>query len=129
MTGMGRAATLLILAAAALPVAAAPAAAQATDCSAAPTQLAANQCAAAGAAAADAELNRVWVKAYGAAKGRPFAPTLRDAQRAWIAYRDLACAAESGQYAGGSIVPLIQAQCLERLTRARADDLKLFLEN
>ncbi|MBP7001268.1 lysozyme inhibitor LprI family protein [Amaricoccus sp.] len=123
VTALGRGASVLVLAAMA-----APAAAQ-TDCSAAATQLAATDCAGAGADAADAELNRIWGQVWGSAKGRPWAQTLRDAQRAWIGYRDLACAAESGQYQGGSIAPMINASCLERLTRARIVDLQQFLEN
>lgn len=110
--------------------------AQTTDCSRAPTQREASRCAAAragagagaGARAADAALNAVWVKAFGAAKGGPAAEPLGAAQRAWIAYRDLACAAEADQRQGGSIAPMIRAACLERLTRARAADLKLFHE-
>lgn len=113
-------------AALALAALAGSAAAQTTDCSRAPTQREASRCAAAGAA--DAALNAVWVKAFGAAKGGPAAEPLGAAQRAWIAYRDLACAAEADQRQGGSIAPMIRAACLERLTRARAADLKLFHE-
>ncbi len=118
-----------MIAALALAALAGSAAAQTTDCSQAPTQMEASRCAAAGAAAADAELNAVWAKAFGAVKGGSAAEPLRAAQRAWIAYRDLACAAEADQYQGGSIAPMIRAACLERLTRARTADLKLFYEN
>lgn len=118
-----------MIAALALSLLAGPAAAQTTDCSRAPTQMEASRCAADGAAAADAELNAVWARAFAAVKGTPAAEPLRAAQRAWIPYRDLACAAEADLYQGGSIAPMIRAACLERLTRARTADLKPFYEN
>jgi uncharacterized protein YecT (DUF1311 family) len=110
-----------------------PAAAQPRDCSTAATQLDASTCARENWEAADADLNA----AYAAARDRmrqvdaglPEADrgaetALRDAQRAWIPFRDQACAAEGFLYRGGSIEPMIVALCLERLTRARTADLQ-----
>ena len=57
------------------------------------------------------------------------AAALRDAQRAWIAFRDRACEVEGMRYEGGSIQPMIVAGCLERLTRARSEDLRLLAED
>ena len=53
---------------------------------------------------------------------------LRDAQRAWITYRDLACAAESTLVRGGSMEPLMYYSCLERETRSRTESLRIFGE-
>lgn len=120
-----------MIAALALAIAAvaSPAGAQTTDCGAAPTQMEATRCADAAARAADVDLNAVWAKAVAAVRGTPAAAPLQQAQRAWISYRDLACGAEAARYEGGSIAPMIRASCIERLTRARAADLALLLEN
>ncbi len=87
---------------------------------------------------ADAELNRVYKRvrtilrstAYDAARsdGRTEAEALRDAQRAWIAYRDQACAMEGIHFRGGSMEPLLVAACLRRLTERRTQDLWLLVE-
>ncbi|MFK5997818.1 MAG: lysozyme inhibitor LprI family protein [Rhodobacterales bacterium] len=53
---------------------------------------------------------------------------LRDAQRAWITYRDKNCAVKILAYRGGSIVPLVWANCLEEMTRARSEELRRILE-
>ena len=100
-----------------------------TDCGAQSNQTAMNDCAAKAAKSADAELNAVWGKALAAVKGGPAAAPLRSAQRAWISYRDLACKAEAAANEGGTIAPMVASQCQERLTRARAADLELFLSN
>ena len=54
--------------------------------------------------------------------------TLRDAQRAWISFRDLSCQAEGQQYYGGSIRPLIENSCKESLTRQRTEQLRAAFE-
>jgi uncharacterized protein YecT (DUF1311 family) len=53
---------------------------------------------------------------------------LRDAQRAWITFRDAACRAEGYVYFGGSIRPLVVSNCLERMTRARTEELRTLAE-
>jgi uncharacterized protein YecT (DUF1311 family) len=53
---------------------------------------------------------------------------LRDAQRKWIAFRDAACSAEAMLAAGGTAQPMIGTLCMERLTRTRTEDLRLFGE-
>nr|WP_245218935.1 lysozyme inhibitor LprI family protein [Rubellimicrobium aerolatum] len=114
-----------------LALAAGPVAAQ--DCGARPTQAEMNACAAEAWRAADAELNRAYGQALEVARrmdargdGAP-ERTLREAQRAWVAFRDLACAAEAQPFQPGSITGLIAAGCLERLTRARTDDLAAYV--
>jgi uncharacterized protein YecT (DUF1311 family) len=109
--------------------------AQEVDCNNQVTQMDMNDCAAQAFEAADAELNR----AYGVAvdyarqldaetKGG-IEEQLRVAQRAWITYRDAACASEASQFEGGSIMPLIYSGCLERVTLARTNDLYAFTAN
>lgn len=54
------------------------------------------------------------------------AAKLRAAQRLWLPYRDAACAAEAFLFDGGSMQPMIQSECLARLTKARLQDLTAF---
>jgi uncharacterized protein YecT (DUF1311 family) len=49
---------------------------------------------------------------------------LADAQTAWQAYRKAACVSESDKYAGGTLAPVVDAQCTVRLTRVRAAELR-----
>jgi len=84
------------------------------------------ECSGAEAARWDARLNAAYAAimksdAWSAAtKG-----LLRDAQRAWIAYRDAACVAEGELTAeGGSMSRIIASGCLAELTEARAKALE-----
>lgn len=115
----------------------APAGARALDCSAPQTQNDMNQCAALMYQAADADLNLAYGLARDMARqldaaGGGNAPgaerRLRDAQRAWIAFRDLACETESLLAYGGTMQPMLRLSCLERLTRTRTEDLRYFGE-
>lgn len=107
--------------------------AQEINCNAPQTQLEINICSQRDFEAADKALNAEYAKArtymksidgnlpadtQGAAKG------LLEAQRAWITYRDLACAAESFVAKGGTMEPMVISECKTRLTRQRTDDLQ-----
>ena len=109
-----------------------PAQAQDANCTNPQTQLEMTQCAQQDWQATDADLNAAYKAAQvamaeidaslpdaeqGAATG------LRDGQRAWITYRDAACATEGYLSHGGSIEPMVVAYCLARLTKARAADV------
>ncbi|TPI44129.1 DUF1311 domain-containing protein [Mesorhizobium sp. B2-9-1] len=101
-----------------------PAARAATiDCAAAKTQADLATCTAANAASADAGLNAV----YKGLAGR-LAPAdlkrLRDAQRAWIAFRDKECAFRTQPYAGGSVYATLVETCKQDLTKARLAQLQ-----
>ena len=106
----------------------------AVDCSNTVTQLEMNACAEQDWMAADADLNA----AYGAAlavmqdldaalprSARGAEANLRKAQRAWITYRDAACAAEGYAMRGGSAEPLLIYGCRARLTAERTQNLIL----
>ena len=121
----------------ALGLLASPLAAQEVDCTNATTQMEMNFCAAQFYGYADEDLNFAYKLAmaqakemdkYIAADELPSATMLRDAQRAWITYRDLACAAESTLVRGGSMEPLMYYSCLERETRSRTESLRIFGE-
>lgn len=110
-----------------------PAFAQETDCKSPQTQLAMNICAQRDFEAADATLNTEYAKAREYMKSidgnlssqdKGAAKALLDAQRAWITYRDLACAADGFVVKGGSMEPMVFSECKTRLTRQRIEDLR-----
>ena len=72
---------------------------------------------------ADAELNSLYrdlmTKIDGQGKS-----ALRDAQRAWLKFRDTEGEFETRGSEGGSIHPMIVSQCLEDLTQQRERQLK-----
>ena len=90
------------------------------------TQMELNQCAGAELKQADAAMNA----AYGQLMERigPKAREgLRDAQKAWLPFRDKSCALEGLGSEGGSIRPMILAGCLAKLTAERTRALKGYL--
>lgn len=102
------------------------------DCANAVAQMEMTFCAERDWQAADADLNR----AYAAARGlmrqidanlprdqRGAEENLKEAQRAWITFRDKACAAEGYLMHGGSAEPMVIYGCMAHLTQQRAADL------
>jgi uncharacterized protein YecT (DUF1311 family) len=111
--------------------------AQELNCLNPQTQIEMTGCAAQEYEAADADLNLAYGLAMDMARRLdqglsadqvPAATILRDAQRAWIPFRDQACTAESLLARGGSLQNQLYYVCLERLTRHRTEDLRLFGE-
>ena len=49
---------------------------------------------------------------------------LKAAERAWIQYRDLHCDAARHQFAGGSMGPMVWADCMAETTEHRVVELK-----
>ena len=95
------------------------------DCANASSQMEMNQCAAKQLSAADAELNMIYKelvhKLDSAGQGY-----VRDAQRAWVTFRDKECIARAGgpQDQGGSIWPMVVAMCRTELTKDRIVQLE-----
>jgi len=88
-------------------------------------QMTMNMCASHRYSAADKTLNQQYrqLMAQQDAVGKQ---RLRDAQRAWISFRDKDCLANTGlREESGSIWPLLHYSCLERHTVQRSEDLKL----
>ena len=88
-------------------------------------QMTMNMCASHRYSAADKTLNQQYrqLMAQQDAVGKQ---RLRDAQRAWISFRDKDCLANTGlREESGSIWPLLHYSCLERHTSQRSEDLKL----
>ncbi|MEW5560108.1 lysozyme inhibitor LprI family protein [Enterobacter asburiae] len=101
-------------------------AALADDCGNAGNQIDINTCAANQLKAADGRLNN----AYGTAMKRAPQATkalLKTAQQKWIALRDADCALISSGTEGGSIQPMIHAQCLTDKTVERTAWLESLL--
>ena len=100
------------------------------------TQLDMNMCAEIEFERADAQLNAVWRDAIAAARvadreieqsdHRPTEEAkMREAQRAWLVFRDAQCTVEGYDEArGGSMEPMVNGQCLARLTRERIAQLR-----
>lgn len=115
---------------AALLLMSAPAAAQTLDCSdrSALPQMALSECAARDAQFWDGLLNNAYQQVI-AQLAPDREENLREAQRAWVTFRDLTCEMETARYEGGSIAPMIMQGCLARLTERRARDLETYLNN
>lgn len=76
-------------------------------------------------AAWDAALNREYQAARAQyADDRTAADSLRDAQRAWIAWRDAECAFQYDRYGGGSMRMIASANCQMSMTAMRALELR-----
>lgn len=101
--------------------------AAAADCENMATQADMNRCAQDNLLKADEALNAEYRRARVSmgGLGSQADMALRDAQRAWVAFRDAACKAEGLLVEGGSMQPLMVATCQTRLTEARTADLKL----
>jgi uncharacterized protein YecT (DUF1311 family) len=120
---MLRAAILLAL------MLAAPLAAQAEGCDEAADQAAINECAAKGQADAQAELDRLYVDLDARLMGEQEKLDLMNAAReAGTAFREAECAFASSGVEGGSMHPAIHATCMADMLKARAEQLKSYLD-
>jgi len=87
------------------------------------TQFDMNQCAGRAFRAADAAMSQVYRRLVSMLDEEE-KPQLKEAQTAWLKYRDTNCEFVADQYKGGSIRPLIQATCLGDMTKRRTTELK-----
>jgi uncharacterized protein YecT (DUF1311 family) len=104
------------------------ASAQQKNCDNAVSQLEMNRCAEQDASDADKQLNEVYqstMKKLNAQQQNE----LKAAQRAWLAYRDADCEAESALYSGGSMAPMIKLACVANLTRERTKEIQRVYAN
>jgi uncharacterized protein YecT (DUF1311 family) len=121
--------------AALLVLAASPALAQEIDCSTTMNQLDLNDCACEAYARADGRLNEAYAEAIAATRARDaqtgshHEEALREAQRAWVTYRDRHCAlvAEHWGGGGGQAQPMIHAGCLESETDLQTETLHAYV--
>ncbi|NDJ19724.1 lysozyme inhibitor LprI family protein [Myxacorys almedinensis] len=92
------------------------------------TQLDMNLCAAKAAQTADRTLNQVYRRVRAIYQGTALDKQLIDAQLAWMTFRAENCTFAKRRFEGGSIAPMIEQSCMERLTRQRTEELASFLE-
>jgi uncharacterized protein YecT (DUF1311 family) len=101
-----------------------------------------NMCAEIDFERADADLNAAWRDAIAEARAsdreidrqydqRPTEEAkMREAQRAWLVFRDAQCTVEGyGEARGGSMEPMVYSGCRARLTRERIVQLRVSPEN
>ena len=108
------------------------------DCYKATTQVELTACAGRELDAADARLNATYREALALAReadaegsrgsAAPIVSLLRDAQRAWIPFRDRACDFEATSWGGGTGQSMAYLQCKTRLTLARTQDLRTYID-
>jgi uncharacterized protein YecT (DUF1311 family) len=109
-----------------------PASAQEVDCAKAITQLDMNICAEADWKTADEVLNSTYSEVIVRMKeldaqlpenlqGAEMA--VREAQRAWVIYRDATCKTAGFKMRGGSAEPLLVYGCLTELTKTRTQEI------
>src|SRR5262245_54383342 len=73
------------------------------------------------AATAVYERARVQLRASGAPEALRL---LEESQAAWVHYRDLHCRGAAAVYEGGSLAPMIEAQCRAQLARSWSDRVR-----
>ena len=86
-----------------------------------------NTCAASELKKADEELNAIYDKLLSRLDSGQ-KPLLKAAERAWIHYRDKMCELEGSGTKGGSINPMIVANCLTELTTGQTRRLSQYLD-
>ncbi len=92
-------------------------------CAKAQSQAEMNDCAGKEYQAADAVLNQVYRKLVAMLDDEEKAQ-LKEAQTAWLKYRDLNCDFVADQYKGGTIRPMIHGLCLADVTKNRTSELR-----
>ena len=92
-------------------------------CPNAQSQAEMTQCAGKQYKAADAELNRVYLKLVAMLDGDERAQ-LTTAQTAWLKYRDSNCEFVADQFKGGTMRPMVYAFCLAEVTKNRTTELR-----
>jgi len=92
-------------------------------CANASSQADMNDCAGREYKAADATLNQVYRQLVSMLDDEEKLQ-LKEAQTAWLKYRDANCEFVGGQYKGGTMRPMVHAMCLADMTRSRTSELR-----
>lgn len=96
---------------------------KADPCANPQTQAEMNICAGKAFEAADAVLNQVYQKLMSMLDDAEKAQ-LKEAETAWLKYRDTNCEFVADQFKGGSMRPMIYAGCLADMTKKRTTELR-----
>jgi uncharacterized protein YecT (DUF1311 family) len=94
------------------------------DCDRASTTVEINYCLGKSYEAADRDLNSLWKRLWREMDEQEKKKYL-EAQRAWLKYRDATCEAETFLSIDGTGYGGFLSGCLDRVTRARIEELKL----
>jgi uncharacterized protein YecT (DUF1311 family) len=122
-----------------------PSQASSNPCDRVNTQTEMNQCTGDEYRKADAHLNAVYQKLLASLKKNvadaqkandaqrkgnveDALQNLKAAEKAWLVYREGHCAAAKQQYEGGSISPMVYANCMQLVTNHRIEELKAAYE-
>ena len=100
-------------------------------CDAAITQLDLNQCYGEQYRNADAHLNKIYgnlLKQLQSEKSATAIQKLQAAKKVWIRYRGLHCEAARFEFEGGSMSPMVWAQCMAMTTNHRIEEIKAAYE-
>lgn len=87
------------------------------------TQFEMNQCAGKAYEAADASLNQTYRRLVAMLDDEDEAQ-LKEAQSAWLKFRDLNCEFVADQFRGGTMRPMAYGNCLADVTTRRTTELK-----
>jgi uncharacterized protein YecT (DUF1311 family) len=77
---------------------------------------------------ADLELNKVYKRLMSKLEDEGHKAVLKNAQQAWIKYRDTNCQDESYLNRGGTIYSVVYTGCLTRMTKERTTKLQEMLK-
>ncbi len=93
------------------------------------TQNELNQCARSAFEKADAEMNRVYQQLMSATarRGESYQQKLKEAQQAWLKYRDATCESEAAINAEGTIYTTAYNYCLAQVTTERTKRLAMMM--
>ncbi|KXF74865.1 urease-associated protein [Paramesorhizobium deserti] len=97
-------------------------------CADAQDQATMNQCADASFKKSDKKLNTLYKQIE--ARLKDDADTrklLIKAQQDWVKFRDAECTFQTAGAAGGSVMPMLTAQCMDGLTQSRVKDFESYL--
>ncbi|MGO3843685.1 MAG: lysozyme inhibitor LprI family protein [Alcaligenes pakistanensis] len=101
---------------------------QAADCDSLTDQSAINQCVNNEYKSTDAELNKLYKEISTRLKDDgDNLKALRNAQRAWVSFRDAECDFAAFKTQGGSVHPMLITSCRNELTQTRVKDFKTYL--
>ncbi|UUP18233.1 lysozyme inhibitor LprI family protein [Nitratireductor thuwali] len=99
-----------------------------SECVEAEDQAAMSECAGAVFEESDKELNKLYKQIELRLSDDPDTKKLLvQAQRDWVKFRDAECSFQTAGAAGGSIVPALDAMCMDDLTQSRIKDFEGYL--
>lgn len=93
------------------------------------SQAALNECADASVKKSDKKLNELYKQIEARLKDDADTKKLLvQAQRDWNKFRDAECSFQTAEAAGGSMMPMLIAQCMDGLTQSRVKDFEGYLK-